>query len=155
MAPQAPWSPTAHAFAQFSHVANFCPASYRLEALPDGRAELSLKFQLPQASEVVLPPSHVFPVPPPQRPIPPLFPGGCFPNSLAHILPKESLSKAAQKPAALGAASSCLGCAFSPPSKEWLPTTGCSSLCSVLTGCFSLSSEHSKCKKAPLILLSK
>ena len=36
--PQAPWSPTAHAFAQFSHVANFCPASYRLEALPDGQA---------------------------------------------------------------------------------------------------------------------
>ena len=64
MAPQAPWSPTAHAFAQhqFSHVANFWkqgrPASYRPEALPDGQAELSLTFQLPQASEVVPPPSY-------------------------------------------------------------------------------------------------
>ena len=80
MASQAPWSPTAHAFAQhqFSHVANFWkqgrPASFRLEALPGGRAELNLTFQLPPASEVVPPPFH--PVPAQQRPIRPLFPGG-------------------------------------------------------------------------------
>ena len=58
MVPQAPWSPTAQAFAhhQFSHVVNFWkqgrPASLRLEALPGGRAELSLTFQLPPASEL-------------------------------------------------------------------------------------------------------
>ena len=97
MIPQAPWSPTAHAFAhhQFSHVTNFWKqgrqASFRLEALPDGKAELSLTFQLPPASEVVPPPFHghpvkaqqlppaaeVVPPPPhvsPQRHIQPLFP---------------------------------------------------------------------------------
>ena len=84
MAPQAPWSPTAHAFAlhQFSHVSNFWkqgrPASFHFEALPSGYAKLNLTFQLPHASEVVPPPSHVLPVPPPQCPIPPLFPSGCF-----------------------------------------------------------------------------
>ena len=83
MAPQAPWSPTAHAFAQhqFSHVSNFWkqgrPASFRLEALPDGQAQLSLTFQLPSASEVIPPPSHVSQVPAALRPIPPLFPRGC------------------------------------------------------------------------------
>ena len=82
MNPPAPWSPTAHAFAQhqFSHVVNFWkqgrPASFRLEALPSGRAELNLTFQLPPASEVVPPPSPVIPVPAQQRPIRPLFPGG-------------------------------------------------------------------------------
>ena len=86
MAPQAPWSPTAHAFAQhqFSHVANFWKqgrqASFQLEALPGGQAKLNLSFQLPPASEVVPPPSHVPPVPAPQRPISPLFPKGCFPQ---------------------------------------------------------------------------
>ena len=80
MAPQPPWSPTAHAFAQhqFSHVANFWklgrPASFRLEALPNGQAELSLKFHIPSASEVVPPPLLIPPVSAPQRPIPPLFP---------------------------------------------------------------------------------
>ena len=82
MPPQAPWSPTAHAFAhhQFSHVANFWKqgrqASFRLEALPGGRAELNLTFQLPAASEVVPPPSHhpVYPAPASQVPIHPLFP---------------------------------------------------------------------------------
>ena len=82
MAPQAqaPWSPTAQAFAQhqFSHVANFWklgrPASFLLEALPNGEAELSLKFHLPSASEIVPPPLHIPPVSAPQRPIPPLFP---------------------------------------------------------------------------------
>ena len=74
---QTPWSPTAHAFAQhqFSQVANFWKqgrqASFRLEALPGGQAELNLTFQLPSASEVIPPPSHV---PAPQRPIHPLFP---------------------------------------------------------------------------------
>ena len=83
MAPQTPWSPTAHAFAQhqFSHAVNFWkqgrPASFQLEALPCGQARLNLTFQLPPASEVVPPPSHVFPVPP-QRPTHPLFPRGRF-----------------------------------------------------------------------------
>ena len=86
MPSQAPWSPNAHAFAlhQFSHVANFWkqgrPASFRLEALPGGQAVLNLKFQLPTASEVIPPPSHVPPVPAPQRPIHPLFPKGYFPQ---------------------------------------------------------------------------
>ena len=86
MPTQAPWSPTAQAFAhhQFSHVVNFWKqgrqASFRLEALPGGRAELNLTFQLPPASEVVPPPSHEFPVIAPQRPIHPLFPQGCFPQ---------------------------------------------------------------------------
>ena len=86
MPPQAPWSPTAQAFAQhqFSHVANFWKqgrlASFRLEALPGGQAELNLTFQLPSASEVVPPPTHVIPVPAPQRPIQPLFPQGYFPQ---------------------------------------------------------------------------
>ena len=78
MAPQAPWSPTAHAFAhhQFSHVANFWKqgreASFRLEALPGGRAELNLTFQLPRSSEVIPPPSQVSSpsesIPPPIHP---------------------------------------------------------------------------------------
>ena len=86
MPPQAPWSPTAHAFAQhqFSHVANFWKqgrqASFRLEALPGGKAELNITFQLPPASEVVPPPTHVLPVPVLQRPIIPLFPKGSFPQ---------------------------------------------------------------------------
>ena len=85
MPPQAPWSPTAHAFAQhqFSHVANFWkqgrPASFRLQALPGGRAELNITFQLPPAAEVIPPPSHMPPVPP-QCPIPPLFPNGWVPK---------------------------------------------------------------------------
>ena len=83
---QAPWSPTAHAFAQhqFSHVVNFWKqghqASYRLEALPGGRAVLNLTFQLPKASEVIPPPSHVPPVSALQRPMQPLFPKGYFPQ---------------------------------------------------------------------------
>ena len=86
MLPQAPWSPTAHAFAQhqFSHVANFWKqgrhASFWLKALPGGHAELNLTFQLPQASEVVPPPSHVSPFPAVQRPIHPLFPEDSFPQ---------------------------------------------------------------------------
>ena len=89
MAPQIPWSPTAHAFAQhqFSHVTNFWKqcrqASFRLEALSSGKAELNLTFQLPHASEVIPPPSapsHVFPASAPQRPIHPLFPNGFFPQ---------------------------------------------------------------------------
>ena len=86
MTSPAPWSPTAHAFAhhQFSHVANFWkqgrPASFQLEALPGGQAQLNLTFQLPPASEVVPPPSHLPTVPTPQRPIHPLFPQGCFPQ---------------------------------------------------------------------------
>ena len=110
MPPEAPWSPTAHAFAhhQFSHVANFWKqgrqASFRLEALPCGKAELNLTFQLPHASEVVPPPSapshaHVFPAPAAQRPIHPLFPKGFFPQrsgataSYKPACPKKPSSK--------------------------------------------------------------
>ena len=84
MPPPAPWSPNAHAFAQhqFSHVVNFWkqgrPASFRLEALPGGRAELNVTFQLPPASEVIPPPFH--PVPAYQCPIRPLFSGGFSPQ---------------------------------------------------------------------------
>ena len=87
MAPPASWSPTAHAFSQhqFSHVLNFWkqgrPASFRLEALPGGKVELNLTFQLPHASEVIPPPFH--PVPAYQRPIRPLFPGGFCPQGPA------------------------------------------------------------------------
>ena len=86
MASPAPWSPNAHAFAQhqFSHVANFwkqgLQATFRLEVLPRGKAEMNLTFQLPNASAVIPPPSHVFSVPAPQRPISPLFPKGRFPQ---------------------------------------------------------------------------
>ena len=86
MPPQAVWSPNAHTFAQhqFSHVANFWKqgrqATFRLEVVPGGKAEINLTFQLPNASEVIPPPSHVSPVPAPQRPIPPLFPKGRFPQ---------------------------------------------------------------------------
>ena len=51
---QAPWSPTAHTFAhhQFSHVTNFWKqsrqASFQMEVLPVGKAELSLTFNFPQ-----------------------------------------------------------------------------------------------------------
>ena len=99
MAPPAPWSPTANAFAQhqFSHVVNFWkqgrPASFRLEALPSGRAELNLTFQLPPASEVVPPPSPVIPVPAPQRPIHPLFPKGLFPQRSGVPISKPACQK--------------------------------------------------------------
>ena len=99
MAPQAPWSPTAHAFAQhqFSHVANFWKqgrtASFQLKVLPGGQAELNLAFRLPSASQVIPPPSHVSPVPAPQRPIRPLFPKGCFPQGSA----TDSVTKHASK----------------------------------------------------------
>ena len=65
MPPQAPWSPTAQAFAhhQFSHVVNFWKqgrqADFRLKVLPGGQAELNLTFRLPSASQVIPPPSHV------------------------------------------------------------------------------------------------
>ena len=90
MPPQATWSPTDHALAhhQFSHVTNLWKqgrqASFWLEALPGGQAELHLTFQFPPASEVVPPPSHVFHVPP-QRPIQPLFPNGCSPQGSAAV----------------------------------------------------------------------
>ena len=83
---QAPWSPTAQAFAQhqFSHVTNFWkqgrPASFRLEALPDGNAELNLTFKLPKASEVIPPPLFSSPAPLLKRPIIPLFPEGYAPQ---------------------------------------------------------------------------
>ena len=90
---QAPWSPTAQAFAQhqFSHVTNFWkqgrPASFRLEALPDGNAELSLTFKLPTASEVIPPPFFSSPAPLLKRPIIPLFPEGYAPR---YVKPKQA-----------------------------------------------------------------
>ena len=99
MAPQTPWSPTAHAFAQhqFSHVANFWKqgrqASFRLEALSSGKAELNLTFQLPHASEVIPPPSQVFPASAPQRPIHPLFPKGFFPQRSGVTVTKPASQK--------------------------------------------------------------
>ena len=99
MAFQAPWSPTAHAFAQhqFTHVTNFWkqgrPARFRLEALPGGKAELNLTFQLPPASEVIPPPYHVSPVPR-QRPILPLFPHGCFPQGSGGVNSKTKPKQA-------------------------------------------------------------
>ena len=98
MPPQAPWSPTAHAFAQhqFSHVANFWrqgrSASFQLEALPGGHAKLSLTFQLPPASTVVPPPTHVSPVSTPQRPIRPLFPKGRFPQGSDAVTKQKKAS---------------------------------------------------------------
>ena len=85
---QVPWSPSAQAFAQhqFSHVTNFWkqgrPASFRLEALPDGNAELNLTFKLPTASEVIPPPSFSSPAPLLKRPTIPLFPEGYAPQNV-------------------------------------------------------------------------
>ena len=100
MPPQAPWSPTAQAFAhhQFSHVVNFWKqgrqANFRLEVLPGGQAELNLTFRLPSASQVIPPPSHVPQVLTPQRPIHPLFPKGCSPQkSGADCVTKPASSK--------------------------------------------------------------
>ena len=100
MPPKTPWSPTAHAFAQhqLSHVTNFWKqgrqASFQLVALPGGHAKLNLTFQLPSASEVVPPPSYVPPVPPPQRPIFPLFPKGFSSQRPAPApKPKEATQK--------------------------------------------------------------
>ena len=80
-----------------AHVVNFWkqgrPASFRLEALPSGRAELNLTFQLPPASEVVPPPSPVTPVPAPQRPIHPLFPKGFFPQRSSSLVSKPVCQK--------------------------------------------------------------
>ena len=105
MTPSAPWSPTAHAFAQhqLSHVVNFWKqgrqASFRLEALPGGRAELNVTFQLPPSSEVVPPPCH--PVPVHQRPIHPLFPGfspqGPAPGRKTKQAPQKKLSSRQRK----------------------------------------------------------
>ena len=108
---QIPWTPTAHAFAQhqFSQVTNFWKqgrqATFRLEALPGGQAELNLTFQLPSASEVVPPPSFRLPaawevippppqVPSPSRPITPLFPKKFTPaNTTCSGLEGKSLGK--------------------------------------------------------------
>ena len=118
MPPQAPWSPTAHAFAhhQFSHVANFWKqgrqASFCLEVLPGGQAELNLTFQLSPASEVVPPPSHVPPVPAPHRPIHPLFPESTSPK-VASKRQRKNYRRSVLHRAALNAASSTL-----PPPKN-------------------------------------
>ena len=101
MAPQAPWTPTAHAFAlhQYSHVANFWKqgrqAGFRLEALQGGRAELNLTFHLPPASEVIPPPTPILPGPA-QRPIHPLFPKGSF-SQESHAKKPPPQKKASSK----------------------------------------------------------
>ena len=103
-----PWTPTAHAFAQhqFFQVTNFWKqgrqATFRLEALPGGQAELNLTFQLPSASEVIPPPSNVPTAPAPQRPILPLFPKSYFPqgfgsDSKAKLASQEKLSQKQRK----------------------------------------------------------
>jgi len=76
---------------------------------------LNLTFQLPQASEVVPPPSPVIPAPAPQRH--PLFPPKVWKSSVKPCLLKETFSKAAQKLQALSSPQSC-----SSPSQEWIPT---------------------------------
>ena len=164
MPPQAPWSPTAHAFAQhqFSHVVNFWKqgrqASLRLEALPGGRAELNLTFQLPSASEVVPPPSHVPTVPAPQRPIIPLFPKGCFPQGTPPDPKLKSASvKVSSKQRKSYRRSVLHRAALAMPSSthERFSAPGCFSLCPAPAGCLSLASEHSKFQKTPPPLLSK
>ena len=89
-------------------------ASFRLEALPCGQAELNLTFQLPPASEVVPPPAQVYPTHVPQRPIQPLFPEGCFPKKSDYGAKlKNCFSKeAAEKLSALSAPPSCSGYVF-------------------------------------------
>ena len=84
--PQMPWSPTASNFVnhQLSHVVNFWKqgrqAEFRLESLPSGQAELCLRFNLLSPHEVIPPPNSSTPAAP-QRPIPPLFPGGVVPKA--------------------------------------------------------------------------
>ena len=96
---QAPWTPTAQAFAQhqFSHVSNFWKqgrhASFRLELLPGGQAKLNLTFHLPSASEVVPPPNVSAPQ---QRPIHPLFPNG-FPQEFGTNTKDASKKKVSSK----------------------------------------------------------
>ena len=148
MASQTPWSPTAHAFAhhQFSHVANFWKqgrqASFRLEVLPGGQAELNLTFRLPPASEVVPPPTHVHPVPADQRPIHPLFPKGCFPKESDADFKKVSSRRRKSFRRSVLHRAAVVAPGLSSTSKGWFPTPGCSSLCSTPAGCLSLPSEH-------------
>ena len=127
MASPAPWSPNAHAFAQhqFSHVANFwkqgLQATFRLEVLPRGKAEMNLTFQLPNASAVIPPPSHMFPIPAPQRPIPPLFPKGRFPQGSDAVTKQKKASskqcKSSVKHPATLAATSLLPPKNDPPTQ--------------------------------------
>ena len=74
------WSPTAADFSrhQLAHVTNFWrqgrAAEYRLKALPSGRAELCLTFELPSPSESVPPPMKPAQSAPPRNVMKPLFP---------------------------------------------------------------------------------
>ena len=139
MAPQAPWSPAAHAFAQhqFSHVVNFWKhgrqANFRLEVIPEGQAELNLTFMLPSASQVIPPPSYVPPVSAPQRPIPPLFPRGCFSRQFGAHSSQKKTSPRQRK-----------SYRRSVQHREWFPTPSCTSLCSAPASCFSFAGEYSK-----------
>ena len=80
--PQLFWSPTAEDFTrhQPSHVTNFWrqgrTAEFRLKAMPSGRAELCLTFDLPSPSESIPPPNHPALFSPPRNLMKPSFPQG-------------------------------------------------------------------------------
>ena len=79
-APQFGWSPTAEDFTrhQLSHVTNFWrqgrTAEFCLKAMPSGRAELSLTFELPPPSESIPPPINPALFVPPRNLVTPTFP---------------------------------------------------------------------------------
>ena len=123
-----PWTPSAQNFAQHQllHVTNFWrqgrQATFCLEALPGGCAELKVTFKLPHASDIIPPPSPPPPVPkaPSQeshrpasatRPIVPLFPGfrrgGSSATPRTHVSSRrrKSYRRAVQHRAALAAPS--------------------------------------------------
>ena len=76
------WSPTAADFSrhQLAHVTNFWrqgrAAEYRLKALPSGRAELCLTFELPSPSESIPPPMNPAQGAPPRNVTKSFFPQG-------------------------------------------------------------------------------
>ena len=76
------WSPTAADFSrhQLAHVTNFWrqgrAAEYRLKALPSGRAELCLTFELPSPSESIPPPMNPAQHVPPRNVTKSFFPQG-------------------------------------------------------------------------------
>ena len=77
-----PWTPTAQNFVQhqLALVTNFWQqgrqAAFCLDAMPGGKAELKVTFQLPEASELIPPPLLISTATksPKVRPIIPLFP---------------------------------------------------------------------------------
>ena len=81
-APHFGWSPTAEDFTkhQLSHVTNFWrqgrTAEFQLKAMPSGRAELRLTFELPPPSESIPPPINPAFCAPPRNLGTPTFPQG-------------------------------------------------------------------------------